>query len=184
MQDLLPRFLFISGLAALGITFAEDKSYGISVISNINIRVSSVGTATLNLSRSIAVDCIFTSPNYFNSSGVVNLSGSLAESITWEGVIGITCNHGGNVQISAASPSVSSTITTVRSFPSYQGEYLSIGGSKIWKNGNYTANNSVTLAPSLSIPYQAVLSVTPNTSGLGLSNGNYTYTFTLTATPN
>jgi len=170
MQKLLRQALVISGLAALGMGACAGASYA--------------GTANLNLSRTIAVDCTFTSPNYFNSAGIVSLSGAFAESITWEGVVGISCNHGGSVQVTSSSPSVSPAVTNARSLPSYNGEYLNINGTNIWKNGNYTADASVTLTPSLSIPYQAVLSTTPGATGPGLANGNYSYTFTLTATPN
>jgi hypothetical protein len=170
MQKLLRQSLVISGIAVLGSVACAGASYA--------------GTANLNLSRTIAVDCTFTSPAYNNSSGIVSLSSSFAESITWEGVVGISCNHGGSVQVTAASPSVSPAVTTARSLPTYKGEYLSFGGTNIWKNGDYTADSSTTLTPSLSIPYVAVLSTTPGTTGPGLSNGNYSYTFTLTATPN
>ncbi|HLO87281.1 MAG TPA: hypothetical protein VK203_20055 [Nostocaceae cyanobacterium] len=170
MKQILRKSLVISGLSVLGITACASASYA--------------GTANLNLSRTIAVDCTFTSPNYNNSSGIVNLSSSFAQSITWEGVVGISCNHGGSVQVTASSPSVSSTVTQARSLPTYKGEYLNVGGTNIWKNGDYTADSSVTLAPSLSIPYVAELSTNPGTTGPGLSNGNYSYTFTLTATPN
>jgi hypothetical protein len=164
------QVVVVSAVAALGMVSGAGASYA--------------GNTNLNLSRTIAIDCTFTSPNYFNSSGIVSLSGSFAESISWEGVVGISCNHGGNVQVSAASPSVSSAVTNARSLPTYKGEYLSISGTNIWKNGDYTADSSVSLAPSLSIPYQAVISTTPGASGPGLANGNYSYTFTLTATPN
>lgn len=170
MQRLLRQALVISGMATLGIASCAGASYA--------------GAANLNLSRTIAVDCTFTSPSYSNSAGIVNLSGTFAESITWEGVVGITCNHGGSVQVSSSSPSVSSAVTNARSLPTYKGEYLNIGGTNIWKNGDYTADSSITLTPSLSIPYQAVLSTTPGETGPGLPNGNYGYTFTLTATPN
>jgi hypothetical protein len=170
MQKLLHQSLVVSGLAVLGSIAGAGVSYA--------------GTANLNLSRTIAVDCTFASPVYNNSSGIVSFSGSFAESITWEGVVGISCNHGGSVQVTASSPSVSSAVTTARSLPTYKGEYLNIGGTNIWKNGDYTADTSATLTPSLSIPYVAVLSTTPGTTGPGLSNGNYGYNFILTATPN
>ncbi|QSJ16375.1 hypothetical protein JYQ62_32365 [Nostoc sp. UHCC 0702] len=170
MQKLLCKTLVVSGLAALGITSYASASYA--------------GTANLNLSRNIAIDCTFTNPSYNNASGVVNIAGSFAESITWEGVVGISCNHGGNVQVTSSTPSVSSAVTNARSLPTYKGEYLSIAGTNIWKNGDYTADSSVSVAPSLSIPYVAVLSTAPGSTGPGLTNGNYAYTFTLTATPN
>ncbi|WP_414755144.1 hypothetical protein [Anabaena sp. CCY 9910] len=170
MQKLLRQGLVISGLAALGMAACAGVSYA--------------GTANLNLTRTIAADCTFTSPNYSNSSGIVDVAGAFAESITWEGVVGISCNHGGSVQVTSSSPSVSPAVTSARSLPTYNGEYLNIGGTNIWKNGNYTADASVTLAPSLTIPYVAVLSTTPGASGPGLANGDYAYTFTLTATPN
>ncbi len=170
MQKLLRQALVISGLTALGMGAGAGASYA--------------GSANLNLSRTIAVDCTFTSPSYSNGAGIVNLSGAFAESITWEGVVGISCNHGGDVQVSSSSPSVTSAVTNARSLPTYKGEYLRIGDTNIWKNGDYTADSSATLTPGLSIPYQAVLSTTPGANGPGLPNGSYGYTFTLTATPN
>ncbi len=171
MQNLLCKTLVVSGLTALGMASCAGVSYA--------------GTATLNPSRTITVDCTFTSSTYNNPSGVVSVPGNFAESIKWEGTVGITCNHGGNVQISTSSPTVSSAVTSTRLLPTYKGEYLSVGGTNIWKQGtSYSAESSVTLAPNSSIPYVAVLSTTPGSSGPGLANGSYNYTFILTATPN
>ncbi|MCM0591005.1 MAG: hypothetical protein KA716_12570 [Gloeotrichia echinulata DEX184] len=171
MQNLLRKALAVSSLTALGIASCAGASYA--------------GNANLNLSSTIAIDCAFNSYVYNNSSGVVSVVDNFAESITWEGYVGISCNHGGNVQVSTSSPSVSSPVTAARALPTYKGEYLSVGGTNIWKQGDfYTAESSVTVPPSASIPYVAVLSTTPGTSGPGLRNGSYGYTFTLTATPN
>jgi hypothetical protein len=172
MQKLLRQALVISGLAALGITSSAG--------------VSHAGTATLNLNQNVALDCTFNSPTYTNNSGNVAYTGGFANSVTWEGSVDIACNHGGNVQINATSPTVSPAVTAARSLTTYTGEYLSIGGANgtnIWKNGNYLAQPSVTLAPG-TIGYKVQLNTTPGVNGPGLANGAYSYSFTLTATPN
>ncbi len=172
MSKLLCKSLIISGLAALGIVSGAS--------------VSHAGTAVLNLNQNVALDCTFGSPTYANNSGNVAYSGGFSSSVSWEGSVSIACNHGGNVQIAASSPTVSAAVTAARSLTTYTGEYLNIGGANgtnIWKNGNYLAQPSVTLAPG-TIAYKAVLSTTPGANGSGLANGAYSYSFTLTATPN
>ncbi len=149
MQNLWRKSLVISGLAALGIVSSAG--------------VSHAGTAVLNLNQNVALDCTFGSATYGNNSGNVTYSGGFASSVTWEGAVSISCNHGGNVQISASSPTVSSTVTAARSLTTYTGEYLNVGGANgtnIWKNGNYLAESSVTLVPG-TIAYKAQLNTTP-----------------------
>jgi hypothetical protein len=145
---------------------------------------SYAGTAILNLSPTIAVDCAFNASSYTNSAGVVNSSSGYPTNILWEGTVGITCNHGGNIQISSSSPSVSSAVSNARNLPAYLGEYFRVGDTNVWKNGAYTANPSATLTPSPNIPYKIALDTNPSTTGPGLANGLYSYSFTLTATPN
>lgn len=178
MQKLLRQTLVISGLAALGIASSAGASHA--------------GSAILNLGQTVNIDCTFTSPSYTNNAGVVSNNGAFADNITWEGIVGVACNHGGNVQISAA-PTEGSGYTTggnakvlaARALPTYTGEYLSVNGTNIWKNGGvYTAVASVSLAPSPNIPYKFVLDTNSGTNGPGLPNGSYGYQFTLTATPN
>ena len=179
MKNLLSKLLTVTGLTALGIASCAGASYA--------------GTATLTASESINVDCNFNSSGYNNTSGTVafNSSGLIAQSITWTGVVGVTCNHNGNVQISAAalegygySNGGNGSIPTARNLSSYSGEYLSVNGTNIWKNGSYTANASVTLTPNANIPYEIALVTNAGSSGPGLPNGSYGYYFTLTATPN
>jgi len=171
MQNLLCKTLVVSGLTALGIASCAGVSYA--------------GTADLYLSTAISLGCNFTSSTYNNPSGVVSVPGNFAESITWEGYVGVTCNNGGNVQISSSPTTVSQAVSEARTLSTYKGEYLSVGGTNIWKQGSsYSAESSVTLAPNPSIPYVVVLRTTPGSSGPGLTNGNYSYRFTLTATPN
>ncbi|QSJ16374.1 hypothetical protein JYQ62_32360 [Nostoc sp. UHCC 0702] len=178
MQKFLHKLFAVSALTALVIASYTGKNYA--------------GTATLQASQTINIDCLFSNSNYSNNSGTVgyNSSGSIAQSITWTGTVGVTCNHNGNVQISA-TPNNSSysnggnaTVVTARNLSTYTGEYLSVNGTNIWKNGGYTANSSVTLTPNANIPYAIALVTNPGTSGPGLANGTYAYYFTLTATPN
>lgn len=179
MQKLLSKFLTVTGLTALAIASYAGTSYA--------------GTATLTASQSINVDCNFNNSSYSNTVGTVrfNSSGVIPQSITWTGVVGVTCNHNGNVQISASALNGSGytnggagAVTTARSLSTYTGEYLSVGGTNIWKNGGYDADSSVTLTPSASILYTIGLVTNPGNSGPGLPNGLYQYYFTLTATPN
>ncbi len=180
MKNLLSKLLTVTGLTALGIASCAGASYA--------------GTATLTASKSINIDCLFTSSGYNNTSGTVayNSSGTIAQSITWTGTVGVTCNNTNNVQISAA-PGGSSyysnggggSVPIARNLSSYSGEYLSVNGTNLWKNGNsYTANSSVTLTPSANIPYEIGLVTNAGNSGPGLPNGLYYYYFDLTATPN
>jgi hypothetical protein len=172
MQKLLHRFFVVSGLAVLGLAGSANTSYA--------------GTATLNASQDINAVCNFTNSNYTNSSGTISsdtLSG-LPIAINWQGTVGVNCNHGGQVVITASEPTVSATVTAARGLSTYTGEYLSIDGTNIWKNGTYTAEASAILTPSTSIPYAISITTTPGSTGIGLPNGSYNYTFTLTATPN
>ncbi|MCM0591004.1 MAG: hypothetical protein KA716_12565 [Gloeotrichia echinulata DEX184] len=180
MQNLLRKALVVSSLTALGMASYAGTSYA--------------GTATLTASQTINIDCLFTSSGYNNTSGTVayNSSGSIAQSITWTGTVGVTCNNTNNVQISADpygtngySNGGGNQVLVARNLSSYSGEYLSVNGTNIWKNGNsYTANSSVTLTPSANIPYTIGLVTNAGNSGPGLPNGIYRYYFTLTATPN
>ncbi|WP_414755143.1 hypothetical protein [Anabaena sp. CCY 9910] len=179
MQKLLRQALVVSGLAALGIGSCARASYA--------------GTATLQTSQTINIDCLFNNSTYTNTSGAVgyNSTGAIAQSITWTGTVGVTCNHSGNVQISTTPASTggftngaAGAALTARNLATYTGEYLSVNGTNIWKNGSFTANSSVTLAPSANIPYSLALVTNPGTTGPGLGNGTYNYSFTLTATPN
>jgi spore coat protein U-like protein len=179
MQNLMRRFLVVSGLTAIGITSWAG--------------VSHAGTATLQASQTINIDCLFNNTSYSNPSGTVafNSTGAIAQSITWTGTVGVSCNHSGNVQISATPYSAGGYsnggfggVLTARSLSTYTGEYLSVNGTNIWKNGSYTANSSVTLTPNSNIPYTIALVTNPGTTGPGLPNGTYNYYFTLTATPN
>jgi len=178
MQKLLRQALLVSGLAALGMAAGAGVSYA--------------GTATLQASQTINIDCLFSNTTYTNSSGAVgyNSTGAIAQSITWTGTVGVTCNHSGNVQISATpggsgfSNGGNATVVSARNLSTYTGEYLSVNGTNIWKNGSFTASSSVTLAPSANIPYVISLVTNPGTNGPGLANGTYSYNFTLTATPN
>ncbi|XHR82621.1 MAG: hypothetical protein ACFKPT_31590 [Gloeotrichia echinulata GP01] len=179
MQNLLRKALVVSSLTALGMASYAGASYA--------------GTATLTASQSINVDCNFNNSGYSNTAGTVqfNSSGVIPQSITWTGIVGVTCNNNGNVQISASAINGSGytnggagAVTTARTLSTYTGEYLSVNGTNIWKNGSYVANSSVTLTPSASIPYTIGLVTNAGNSGPGLPNGTYQYYFTLTATPN
>ncbi len=179
MQNLLRKALVVSSLTALGMASYAGASYA--------------GTATLSASQSINVDCNFNNSGYSNNAGTVqfNSSGVIPQSITWTGIVGVTCNNNGNVQISAAPYGFSGysngglgQVLTARNLSTYTGEYLKVGGTNIWKNGSYVANSSVTLTPSASIPYEIGLVTNAGNSGPGLPNGSYAYYFTLTATPN
>lgn len=179
MQNLLRKTLIVSGLTALGMASCAGASYG--------------GTATLTTSQTINIDCTFSNPSYTNNAGTIatNTSGSLAASIAWTGTLGVTCNNGGNVQISASPLNGSgytnagnSAVVAARNLSTYTGEFFSVNGTSIWKNGSYTANSAVTLTPNANIPYAISLVTNPGTNGPGLSNGTYGYYFTLTATPN
>ncbi len=173
MQNLLCKSLVISGLAALGMVSGAGASYA--------------GTATLNADQVVSAVCNFTNSNYTNSSGTIasDTSSGLPVAITWQGTVGVNCNHGGNVTITTSQPTTSATVSTARGLSTYTGESLSINSVKIWeyKSGN---NNlaPATLLPSTSIPYTIGISTTPASTGIGLPNGSYNYTFTLTATPN
>jgi hypothetical protein len=179
MQKLMQKLLIISGLTALGIASAAGVSYA--------------GTTILTASHTINIDCTFNNPSYTNNAGTIatNPSGSLAASIAWTGTLGVTCNNGGNVQISASPLNGSgytnagnSAVVTARNLSTYTGEFFSVQGTSIWKNGSYFALTSVTLTPSANIPYAISLVTNPGTNGPGLPNGTYQYYFTLTATPN
>ncbi len=172
MQKLLRKLLIISGLPALGIVFCQGTS-----------SAQYSGTATLSVSQPVATDCNFDSLYYSNNTGVIAKTGVYAASITWDGTFTVTCNSGTKVLISTSAPGIIQNPSVLRGLSTYDGEYLSVGGIKIWANGGYSAVASANLTPG-SIAYRIFAGVKPGTNGPGLPSGNYGYTFVLTATPN
>jgi hypothetical protein len=172
MQKLIRRFLIIFGLTTLGLIFSEGKS-----------SAQYSGTATLSVNQSVATDCNFGSLNYSNNTGVIAKTGVYPASITWDGTFLVTCNTGTKVQISTSVPSLTGSVPIARSLSTYDGEYLTVGGVRIWGSGNYSSVSTASLTPG-SIAYRVFIGLKPGTTGPGIPSGSYGYTFILTATPN
>jgi hypothetical protein len=173
MKKLVFRLLIASGLTLLGTVAVTHKSFA-----------QTSGTATLTVSQTVANECNFSNLNYSNNTGTIAKSGPYAASVSWTGTIGVTCNTATRVLISAALQSVNPGVTTARTISSYQGEYLSVSGTRIWRTGSYSGGSAVSITPATSIPYEVAIVMNPGTTGPALPSGSYGYTFILTATPN
>lgn len=151
---------------------------------------SFAGSATLDLSGTVESSCEFDESNYINSEPAITTNGiSPNAGMLWVGTFIVSCNHGGQVNITVDSVTESGQVAATRNQSTYYGEYFAVDEDStsqiLWSNGsNIPTTPSPTPYNTGFLRYSFSLSTNPNPGETGLVAGDYGYTIQMTATPN
>ncbi|MDJ0675634.1 MAG: hypothetical protein QNJ36_09695 [Calothrix sp. MO_167.B42] len=176
MKKLIRNSLIASVVAVAGVVSGAGASFA--------------GSTTLDLNGTVPPSCNFDQASYSNSAPDVYGKGDgTTNELWWEGSFDVSCNHGGQVNITVDDVTESDTVATARELPEYYAEYFSVtDGSNyqtLWANGEMPNNTSSHTYNTGSLYYNFSLYVDTNTpSSTGLPAGDYSYTISMTAAPN